>query len=347
MSASDGKGFRPREVLERARTEATTKVAAGRDMAGALDADSLGSAVRRVQNALRRALSDSTPTGILTMFPALTVVICLLFTGFFSMHSGVLDCREGFEYDICREESALNVNGDLAVYLPLGSPITSQIAEVEKDWTTNVMVIYVESEDVNVTTVEILDEIDAIERELNYVRNDRGVNDNIIYVLSISTVIKEVNSSAGRVAKATFSALAQATGNDELSDQFNETIDDQEDIIGSYTIPDEQGRVDQILGEMPQNALDKLVRDVGKDLDGDGNNEIEKANYWNRAVIIIGIEADTDGDGIDDVDVSELIRDTQETIDTLALESGWDEKNLTMTLTGPVPITSAVTEESF
>ena len=347
MSASDDKGFGPREVLERARTEVATKVAAGRDMAGAVDADSLGSAVRKVPNALRRALSDSTPTGILTMFPALTVVICLLFTGFFSMHSGVLDCREGFEYDICREESALNVNGDLAVYLPLGSPITSQIAEVEKDWTTNVMVIYVESEDVNVTTVEILDEIDAIERELNYVRNDRGVNDNIIYVLSISTVIKEVNSSAGRVAKATFSALAQATGNDELSDQFNETIDDQEDIIGSYTIPDEQGRVDQILGEMPQNALDKLVRDVGKDLDGDGNNEIEKANYWNRAVIIIGIEADTDGDGIDDVDVSELIRDTQETIDTLALESGWDEKNLTMTLTGPVPITSAVTEESF
>ena len=347
MSASDGKGFRPREVLERARTEAATKVAAGRDMVGAVDADSLGSAVRRVPNTLRRALSDSTPTGILTMFPALTVVLCLLFTGFFSMHSGVLDCREGFEYDICREEAALNVNGDLAVYLPQGSPITSQIAEVEKDWTTNVMVIYVESEDVNVTTVEILDEIDAVERELNYIRNDRGVNDNIIYVLSISTVIKEVNSSAGRVAKATFSALAQATGNDELSDQFNETIDDQEDIIGSYTIPDEQGRVDQILGEMPQNALDKLVRDVGKDLDGDGNNEIEKANYWNRAVIIIGIEADTDGDGIDDVDISELIKDTQETIDALALESGWSEKNLTMTLTGPVPITSAVTEESF
>ena len=347
MSASDGKGFRPREVLERATTEAATKVAAGRDMVGAVDADSLGSAVRRVPNTLRRALSDSTPTGILTMFPALTVVLCLLFTGFFSMHSGVLDCREGFEYDICREEAALNVNGDLAVYLPQGSPITSQIAEVEKDWTTNVMVIYVESEDVNVTTVEILDEIDAVERELNYIRNDRGVNDNIIYVLSISTVIKEVNSSAGRVAKATFSALAQATGNDELSDQFNETIDDQEDIIGSYTIPDEQGRVDQILGEMPQNALDKLVRDVGKDLDGDGNNEIEKANYWNRAVIIIGIEADTDGDGIDDVDISELIKDTQETIDALALESGWSEKNLTMTLTGPVPITSAVTEESF
>jgi len=340
MSASEDEGFRPREVLERARNEAATRVAAGREMAGAVDADSMGSAVRRVPNALRRALSDSTATGILTMFPALTVGLCLLFTGFFTMHSGILDCRDGFEYDICREEPALNVNGDLAVYLPQGSPITAQITEVEEDWTTNVMVIYVESEDINVTTVEILDEIDAVERTLNYARNDRGLNDNIIYVLSISTVIKEVNSSAGRVAKATFSALAQATGNDELSEQFNETINDQEDIIGSYTIPDEQQRVDQILGEMPQNALDKLVRDVGRGVN-------EEVNHWNRAVIIIGIESDTDGDGVDDVDVSALIKDTQGTIDVLSLENGWAEKNLTMTLTGPVPITSAVTEESF
>ena len=33
---------------------------------------------------------------------------------------------------------------------------------------------------------------------------------------------------------------------------------------------------------MPQNALDKLVRDVGRE-------EAEKAFYWNRAVIIMGI----------------------------------------------------------
>ena len=347
MSASDGKGFGPREALERAKAEAASRVTRGREVASGMDAESIKGAVRRSPTALRRALSDSTATGILTKAPAFTVVLCLIVTGFFTMHSGILDCRDGFEYDICSEESALNVNGDLAVYLPQGSPITTQIAEVEKDWTTNVMVIYVESENTNVTTVEILDEIDAVEGRLNYVRDDSGINDNIIYVLSISTVIKEVNSSAGRVAKATFTALAQATGNDELSEQFNESIDDQEDIIGSYTIPDEQQRVDQILGEMPQNALDKLVRDVGKDADGDGVNEIEKVNRWNRAVIIIGIEADTDGDGVDDVDVSELISETQETIDALAVENGWGEKNLTMTLTGPVPITSAVTEESF
>ena len=70
MSASDDRGFRPREVLQRAKSEAASRVAAGRETAGAVDAGSVGSAVRRAPNALRRAFSESTPTGILTMFPA-------------------------------------------------------------------------------------------------------------------------------------------------------------------------------------------------------------------------------------------------------------------------------------
>jgi len=367
MGASDGKGFRPREALERAKAEAASTVAQGRKVASGMDAESVKGSVRRAPNALRRALSDSTATGILTKVPAVTVVLCLLVTGFFTLHSGILDCREGFDNPAyCEEESALNVNGDLEVYLPQGSEISQQIAVVEEDWSIDVMVIYVESENTNVTTVNILNQIDTVERELNYVRNDGGLNDNIIYVLSISTVIKEVNSSAGRVAKATFTALAEATGNGELSEQFNETIDEQEDIIGSYTIPDEQERVDQILDEMPQNALDKLVRDVGKDLDGDGNNEIVKVNYWNRGVIILGIQTDKDGDGADDIAVSELISETQAAINVIAEQNNWNEDQagcedrpdgqngtapqclgLTMTLTGPIPITSAVTEESF
>ena len=30
----------------------------------------------------------------------------------------VNDCRDGYEYNWCSEESALNVNGDMEVYLP-------------------------------------------------------------------------------------------------------------------------------------------------------------------------------------------------------------------------------------
>ena len=86
-----------------------------------------------------------------------------------------------------------------------------------------------------------------------------------------------------------------------------------EDFIGNYDIPDEQQRVDQILDEMPQNALDKLVRDVGRDYNNDGIKEAEKAGYWNRAVIIIGVAdgIDRDGDGEADSSVAELIQRTQ------------------------------------
>ena len=51
--------------------------------------------------------------------------------------------------------------------------------------------------------------------------------------------------------------------NQEFSDFVNQTISDNEDIFGNYAIPDDQARVDQILDEMPPNALNKLVRDVG------------------------------------------------------------------------------------
>jgi hypothetical protein len=111
-------------------------------------------------------------------------------------------------------------------------------------------------------------------------------NHEIIYVLSISAVIKEVNSSAGRVAKAFTSGLGTALGQDELAEQFNEIIDEQQDILGNYAIPDDQPRVDQILGEMPQNALDKLVRDVF-DSGAEQNLDSSGVPQWNRAVIIM------------------------------------------------------------
>ena len=215
------------------------------------------------------------------------------------------------------------------------------------------MIIYVESPDYNVTLVPILKQIDAMESAMNTNRNDGGEFDQIEYVLSISAVIKEVNSSAVRVAKAFASGIAASTGQEQFSEQINETIDDQKDILGNYAIPDEQQRVDQILGEMPKNALDKLVRDVGREdadqtLDCDENQSC--ISRWNRAVIIMGISSDAD--------VAEMIEKTQNEIDKLSNvnsnlnpndqdQSDWDYWGLEMALTGPAPITNAVTEESF
>ena len=302
-------------------------------------------------NDIRRKSRGLTPNKALTMFPAIPVVICLIITGFFTAHSGVNDCRDGYEPSWCSEEGALNVNGEMEIYLPESTdPIGSKnlLQEVGENWTTNIMVIYVESENYNVTDTRILDEIDFIERSVNSIRDDAGEEDSIVYVLSISTVIKEVNSSAGRVTKAFFNGLAEATGNEDLSESINQTIDQQSDIIGNYAIPDEQDRVDRILAEMPQNALDKLVRDVGT-FDAEGNQVNVTSKKWNRAVIIIGISDDLDknGDGVEDISIPDIIQETQINIDKLSIENDWEGKNLTMTLTGPVPLTNAITEESF
>jgi hypothetical protein len=91
-------------------------------------------------------MSGMTGTQALVKLPVLTVVLCLLVTGFFTLHSGAIDCREKFQNSICNEESSMNVNGDLEVYLPDGSQVAVLIEEVEEDWTTNVMIIYVESD---------------------------------------------------------------------------------------------------------------------------------------------------------------------------------------------------------
>ncbi|MDP7329428.1 MAG: MMPL family transporter, partial [Candidatus Thalassarchaeaceae archaeon] len=309
-----------------------------------LDGTGVERAIGRVPNLVRRRMREANATSILTMAPVIAIILSLGFTILMLPHSGVNDCRDGYNFDWCSEESALNVNGDLEVYLPTDDnpeSVKALIAEVERDWTTNVMVIYVESEDLNITHLTILDQIDKVERDLNWAMNDGGVEDNVIYVLSISTVIKEVNSSGGRVIKAFVSGLANSFDID--SDEINETIDAQSDIIGNYAIPDEQDRVDQILQEMPQNALDKLVRDVGRDKDGDGIKEAELAFHWNRGVIIIGISDDISGN----MTIGDIVHDTQDRIDRIAEDEEWENNNLTMTLTGPAPLTNAVTEESF
>ncbi|MDP6906819.1 MAG: MMPL family transporter, partial [Candidatus Thalassarchaeaceae archaeon] len=286
---------------------------------------------------IRRELQEMSFVGALTRFPAFTVIACLILTTFLALESGITDQYTG--------ERSMNVNGDLAAFLPEGSQVAEDIKEVEADWTTNVMIVYVESNQFNITNVDILNQMDAIEQELNRVPSDEGENDGIIYVLSISSVIKEINSSAPRVAKAFATNLGTATGLPSVAENATDVIDEYGGVVGGYAIPEEQDRVDQIIGELPDNARDKLVRDVG--LTENGKTIGESAGYWNRAVIIIGVS--DNGIGIDGqpTTISDLISDTQAQIDSIADENGWDNLSLTMTLTGPVPITNAVTEYTF
>ena len=354
-------------IASRFAKQATEK---GKEMFSKLDVDknTVESYGRRSKNQLRRVSSDLNFTDLLTKFPVITVIFCLIVTAFFSWESGLVDCRKSLAnpdgFCPIEEKSSMNVNGDLEVYLPQGSEVSALLNKVEsvEGWTTNVMVIYVESEIVyvenddgtreavpgsgrNITEVSTLEEIEKLENLLNPHQNDKG-QDNVIYVLSISSVIKEVNSSAGRVATSFASAVSEAVDDPTISDFVNQSIEDNQDLFGNYAIPDDQARVDQILDEMPPNALNKLVRDVGT-----WENEVQIGNKsgfgWNRAVIIIGISDQLKDDNGEEITISEFIEDTQLGIIGLSEANDWDQKGLAMTLTGPVPITNAVTEESF
>ena len=257
------------------------------------------------------------------------------------------------------------MNGDLEVYLPDGSKISELLSEVEKDWTTNVMVVYIESETRNITDQRVLQEISYVENKLNPELSDPS--DDVIYILSISTVLKEVNSSAPRVRKAFIDEIGQlgcsAQNNDEddcassaFTDALNSILDDTtSQLEGGYEIPSQQ-TIDLVIGEMyeddgtPTPGLDKLARDIS-----DGAVD-EPDGTLDRAIMAIAVT--------ENKPAKEIIANTQNLLDNISVtprpcefnadgtaapggECTWEDLGLTMTLTGPVPITNSVTEFSF
>ena len=323
-------------------------------------------AVLEAPDRFKREWQKNGATGAITKYPVAVITIFLLLTAYFVSQSGFLDDTR-FDKD---PEPALNVNGDMEVYLPEGSQVAELIKLVEEDWSTNVMIIYVESGTRNITDQRILQEMSYVEKELNPYLSD-SENDRVIYILSLSTVLKEVNSSAPRVREAFVTELGQlgcAPGLEEcatadaaeaINTVFSET-DDQ--FGGSYEIPS-QTTIDLVVNEMyeedgtPTPGLDKLARDVctGGDVDCGGPDGL-----LDRAIMAVAVTEDPD------YPAKELIKSTQDKLDNLSTqerycddtngdgipdpESGlcdWNDLNLTMTLTGPVPITNAVTEFSF
>ena len=97
-------------------------------------------AVLDAPKSLQREWQKYGATGILTKFPIFMVITCLMASTFFAYHSGFVDGTSLKPGD----EPSLDVNGDLDVYLPEGSPVLESIKEVELNWTTNVMIIYIE-----------------------------------------------------------------------------------------------------------------------------------------------------------------------------------------------------------
>lgn len=351
---------------------------------------------------LKREWQKSGAIGAITRFPLATVIVFLVMTLFFVSHSGFFDLYFT-QFDDDPNETDLNVNGDLEVYLPEGSEVGRLLNLVEEDWSTNVMVIYIQLEDGNfpqnnITDVRILQEISYVETLLNpcissFVcqnpNNDsETLNDDVIYLLSISTVLKEVNSSAPRIREAFITELGQlgcGLGQDDCqSAQAASSLNDllaisDDQLGGGYEIPS-QNTTNLIINEMyeddgsPSPGLDKLARDIScgaADCVFEGEKEVPDGTL-DRAVMAIAVN--------DKVAAKDIISDTNAILDEMKsierpclyspngepdADAGmciWgvvndltDEQEqrgvrafgLNMTLTGPVPITNAVTERTF
>jgi hypothetical protein len=170
---------------------------------------------------LKREWQRSGATGVITRYPIATVALFLMITVYFVTTSGFLDDTR-FDDDLSKP--ALNVNGDMEVYLPEGSEVKELIDLVEEDWTTNVMVIYIESNSNNITDQRILQEISYVEKKINPFVSDNE-SDDVIYILSISTVLKEINSSLPRIREAFITQLGQQCPTlDELCEGFAESV---------------------------------------------------------------------------------------------------------------------------
>ena len=308
-------------------------------------------AVLDAPKSIQREWQKHGATGILTKFPIFMVTVCLLASVFFAYHSGFVDGTSIKPGD----EPSLNVNGDLDVYLPEGSPVLESIKDVEENWSTNVMIIYINSPEKPIDDRRILQEMSYVETKLNPRLSDP--TDDVIYALSLSTVVKEVNSSLPRIQDAFVDELVAeiCPPNDEncigqtAGDLVKDLLDIGDPIWGNYSIPS-QTTIDTIVNEMyeddgtPSPGLDKMARDT----DGDG--------FLDKAVIIIAVD--------ETKTAKEVIDKTQEILDNISKEKrpcdydqngapvgadlcDWEDLGISMTLTGPVPITNAVTEFSF
>ena len=257
-----------------------------------------------------------------------------------------------------------NINGAMEVYLPKGSVEEELLLEVREDWSTDIIVIYVETENVydvsnsaNITDRQILLEMDYIERTVDengqtelegqagVVPSDGGLIDNVVWSFSISTLIKELHSTNSRVYDAMIDNLGEwsESESDGATKELIEIMAQAAVVakqsaveagqLNSYEIPS-QSEIDDIVEDLPPAVVEKVLRDTN----GDG--------IYDTAVILFGITSDVPPPVvIDEVDFTMNNRGC-----------GLDEENgnrpgcevySRMMLTGPVPVTQAITERSF
>ena len=231
-----------------------------------------------------------------------------------------------------------NIEADLSMYLPEGAEATEIMEELSEDWSSDVVIIFVETDNRedpydpetgegsldNITDRRILVEMSAIEGDEEYGEEDgaldwskdgTGEDDGFIYAFSISVLIKELNSTPPRIVEA---AELQAEEDTGLSLSFD---DDYVAQGGSYTIPSQE-RIDELLNQTTDNAIGKVVTDTNDD------------TIWDTAVIILGAHPDADEEALIDR-INSAIDDRPD-----------DRRRTKMTQTGIILVMHDITEQA-
>ena len=207
------------------------------------------------------------------------------------------------------------------------------------------------NDETNITLRSVLIEMDYLERTLDFigqveeedkpgvVPSDAGTIDDIVFSLSISTIIKELHSSNSRAYDALIDngeewAAAESGGISLILEEAVDGVREAKELailtgaLGGYEIPS-QSDIDDYVEDIPPSVMEKVLRDTNGD------------TIWDTAVIVFGISGDADP--------AVVIERTYQAIagrgEGLGRPDGLTYSS--MELTGPVPVTQAITERSF
>ena len=251
------------------------------------------------------------------------------------------------------------IDGDVEIFLPDGASSTDLLLEVRTEWSTDLAVIYIQTpnaftttDTTNITSEAYLREIswfegddtniggDSTGRGVDYDKTDRGRNDGVLWILSATQVIKEINSADGR-----FNESMCVHG---INNRLPLAVDCN--LIppgGEYAIPD-QNRIDQIIEES-DGGFDTFFKDTNDmdpttDSDGDGNftNDMDGDGIWDTTAVVIGLHHNPSVTG-DYADFSELLAHFQEVIDARPTEF----QNTEMTVTGLTKVLEDISDAIY
>ncbi|MAE56626.1 MAG: hypothetical protein CL964_01265, partial [Euryarchaeota archaeon] len=197
----------------------------------------------------------------------------------------------------------------------------------------------------------MLIEMDYLERTLDFigqveeedkpgvVPSDAGTIDDIVFSLSISTIIKELHSSNSRAYDALIDngeewSAAESGGLSLVLADAVDGVREAKDLailtgaLGGYEIPS-QNDIDDYVEDIPPSVMEKVLRDTNGD------------TIWDTAVIVFGISGDADPAVV----IERTYQAIEERGEGLGRPGGLTYSS--MELTGPVPVTQAITERSF